>query len=145
MRWIDHAMIYVLIAGSYTPACLLIAPKPWGTITITVIWLAALAGIVVKLSPLRRMRRLGGAWYVLMGWAAILILPVLVPRMTPAMLALLGVGGVLYSAGALVLYQRRPNPHVELFGYHEVWHAFVVVASLCHFAMHWIMVTTPSA
>ncbi len=141
MRWIDHAMIYVLIAGSYTPICVLVAPKPWGPIAITLIWLAALAGMVVKLTPLRRFSKLGSAWYLVMGWAAVLILPVLVPRMTGRALVLLIGGGLCYTIGAMVVRFRWPIPSAERFGYHEVWHVFVVAGCACHYAMSWLTVT----
>jgi hemolysin III len=141
MRWLDHSMIYTLIAGSYTPLCLLIAPTLWGVLALALIWTAALAGVVVKSTVLRKVNRLGMAWYLIMGWAAVLILPVLLPRMSAAAIWLLASGGLLYTAGALVVYLRRPNPSVELFGYHEVWHTFVTAAGVCHYAMQWLIVS----
>jgi hemolysin III len=141
MRWIDHAMIYVLIAGSYTPICVLVAPKPWGPIAISLIWIAALSGMLVKLTSLRRFSKLGSAWYLVMGWAAVLILPILVPRMSTSALALLVGGGLCYTIGAMVVRFRWPIPSVELFGYHEVWHVFVVAGCACHYAMQWLTIT----
>lgn len=141
MRWLDHSMIYVLIAGSYTPLCVLVAPRPWGALALGLIWIAAIAGVIVKSTALRRVHRLGMAWYLLMGWAAVLILPFLLPRMSPAASWLLASGGVLYTAGALVVYLQWPNPSDEFFGYHEVWHTFVAAASVCHFAMQWLVVS----
>jgi hemolysin III len=141
MRWLDHSMIYVLIAGSYTPLCLLIAPKLWGVLALTMIWTAALAGVIVKSTVLRKRNRLGMAWYLIMGWAALLILPVLLPRMSATAIWLLASGGMLYTAGAVVVYFRRPNPSETLFGYHEVWHTFVTAAGACHYAMQWLIVS----
>jgi hemolysin III len=142
MRWVDHAMIYVLIAGSYTPICLLVAPKPWGVVAIIAIWFAAAAGVVVKVTKLRKVNKLGMAWYLVMGWAALLILPLLVGRMSTTALVLLGGGGLLYTLGAVVVVLKRPNPSKRLFGYHEVWHSFVVAASVCHYAMQWLTVSS---
>jgi hemolysin III len=142
MRWVDHSMIYVLIAGSYTPICLLVAPKPWGLIAIIAIWVAAFAGVIVKVTKLRKVNKLGMAWYLVMGWAALLILPMLVTRMSTTALTLLAGGGVLYTLGAVVVLLRRPNPSKKLFGYHEVWHTFVVAASVCHYAMQWLTVSS---
>jgi hemolysin III len=141
MRWLDHSMIYTLIAGSYTPLCLLVAPMRWGVLALTLIWAAALAGVIVKSTALRNVNRLGMAWYLIMGWAALLLLPVLLPRMSTTAIWLLASGGLLYTAGALVVYVRRPNPSEELFGYHEVWHTFVTAAGLCHYAMQWLIVS----
>jgi hemolysin III len=141
MRWLDHSMIYALIAGSYTPLCLLIAPTLWGVVALTMIWTAALAGVIVKSTVLRKVNRLGMAWYLIMGWAALFILPVLLPRMSATAIWLLASGGLLYTAGALVVYLRRPNPSEELFGYHEVWHTFVTAAGVCHYAMQWLIVS----
>jgi hemolysin III len=141
MRWLDHSMIYTLIAGSYTPLCLLVAPMRWGVLALTLIWTAAVAGVIVKSTALRYVNRLGMAWYLIMGWAALLLLPVLLPRMSTTAIWLLASGGLLYTAGALVVYLRRPNPSEELFGYHEVWHTFVTAAGLCHYAMQWLIVS----
>jgi hemolysin III len=141
MRWLDHSMIYTLIAGSYTPLCLLVAPKLWGTLALMLIWTAAAAGVIVKSTVLRKVNRLGMAWYLIMGWAALLILPVLLPRMSATTIWLLAAGGVLYTAGAVVVYLQRPNPSAELFGYHEVWHTFVTAAGVCHYVMQWLVVS----
>ena len=142
MRWLDHAMIYVLIAGSYTPMLVLVAPKPWGVVALWAVWAAAALGVLVKCTRLRVFRRLAGAWYVVMGWACVLALPMLVPRLAPKAVALLAGGGVLYTLGAVVLYLRRPDPRPTVFGYHEIWHTFVVAASACHFALSWMLVRT---
>jgi hemolysin III len=137
MRWLDHAMIYVLIAGSYTPVCWAVLSTNWRTAMLTGIWFAALTGIVIKMSPLKRFRRVGGGLYFVMGWLALLVLPQLLHGLTgPARVLLIG-GGVFYMFGAILLRLQRPNPSAS-FGYHEVWHAFVVAAGMCHFAMNWL-------
>jgi hemolysin III len=141
MRWLDHAMIYFFIAGSYTPICLIVAPSPWGAIALAVIWAAAVLGAAIKFSALRSKPGVGMALYLIMGWAAVLILPLLVSRMSAVSLALLITGGLLYTAGTIVVYRRSPNPSEKLFGYHEVWHSFVAAASICHFAMQWLILS----
>jgi hemolysin III len=141
MRWLDHSMIYVFIAGSYTPICLLIAPSPWGAIALGVIWTAAVLGAGIKFTTLRSKPGVGMALYLLMGWAAVLILPLLVSRMSRTSLTLLIAGGLLYTGGTVVVYRKAPNPIAKLFGYHEVWHSFVAAASVCHFAMQWLILS----
>jgi hemolysin III len=141
MRWLDHAMIYVLIAGSYTPVCWVALPRSWSIPLLSTIWTAALVGIVIKLSPLRKYRRVGGALYFAMGWAAIIAIPQLFHALSMLSSVLLVVGGVLYTTGSIVLRVQRPNPS-QHFGYHEVWHTFVFAAGVCHFAMNWITVAS---
>ena len=141
MRQLDHSMIFVLIAGTYTPICVQVAPKPWGAITIVAIWGAALSGVVVKWKSLHDDTDRGTGWYIVLGWASVLILPAVVPNMSATEVSLLAAGGVLYTLGTLVLYFRKPNPSDALFAYHEVWHTFVVAASMVHYAMHWLIVS----
>lgn len=137
MRWLDHAMIYVLIAGSYTPVCWIALPRSWSVPVLAVVWTAALGGVVMKLTSLKRFRRLGGTLYVALGWFSVIALPKLIAGLSVPAIVLLLAGGAAYMVGATLLWLRRPNPHRD-FGYHEVWHAFVVVAAACHFGMTWI-------
>lgn len=137
MRWLDHSMIYVLIAGSYTPVCWVALPRRWSIPLLAVVWTAALGGVLLKVTKLRRFRRLGGALYVTMGWVSVLVLPKLFESLQLWAAGLLITGGALYTVGAVTLWLRKPNPSPH-FGYHEVWHSFVVVAGACHFAMTWL-------
>ena len=137
MRWLDHSMIYVLIAGSYTPVCWVALPRRWSVPILATVWTLAAGGIVLKLTALRRFRRVGGSLYLVMGWVSILVLPKLFEALRPAAAAFLMAGGLLYTVGAVILWVRRPNP-AAAFGYHEVWHTFVVAAGGCHFAMMWL-------
>lgn len=139
MRWLDHSMIYVLIAGSYTPVCWLALERRWSIAILSVVWMGALGGIVLKMTKLRRFRRVGGALYLAIGWFAVIALPKLLPALQPTARLYLVAGGFLYMFGAVLLWLRRPNPSID-FGYHEVWHGFVVIAAACHFAMTWITV-----
>lgn len=138
-RRADHSMIYVLIAGTYTPICLIVLPAIWGIPMLVVIWVAALAGIIMKMVRLGADKNGdggGGSWlYIVMGWAAVISLPVLVTHLDGIQLALLATGGLLYTLGAVVLGRHRPDPIPEKFGYHEVWHAMTIAAGACHFAL----------
>jgi hemolysin III len=98
-------------------------------------WAGAALGVLVTVLRLERWHRLGFALYIVLGWLAVVALPRLVDALTGPQLALLVTGGLLYTVGAVTLASRRPDPRPEVFGYHEVWHTFVVAASSCHFAL----------
>ncbi len=133
MRRLDHAMIYLLIAGTYTPICLVALPLPWGIPVLAVVWTGAITGFVLKLAAFNQMKWLGYALYPILGWAAVVAMPVMATHMTGVELALIVAGGVVYSFGLPVLMTRRPDPWPQTFGYHEVWHACTVIAGACHF------------
>jgi hemolysin III len=135
-RRADHSMIYVLIAGTYTPLCLIALPRMWGIPMLVVAWVLALAGIIMKMVWLGVGEKSAGSWlYIVMGWGAVLTLPVLVTSLNAVQLALLGIGGVLYTVGAVILGTKRPDPVPLHFGYHEVWHSLTIAAGACHFAL----------
>lgn len=133
MRRLDHSMIFVLIAGTYTPFCLLVIGGGWGLGLLVLIWAGAAAGIILKLVALEKLRRLGAALYLVLGWLALLALPLLIRGLTALELSLVVAGGVLYTLGAVVLLRRRPNPSPAVFGYHEIWHALGVAAGGLHY------------
>jgi hemolysin III len=135
----DHAMIYVLIAGSYTPFALLALDRTWGVTVLGVVWAVAVGGIGVVILR-HRIRVVGITLYLTLGWLGVVTLPWLAGRLGIAKLALLLVGGVLYTVGAVVLDRQRPDPSPAVFGYHEVWHAFTVAAGLCHYILIWLLV-----
>lgn len=134
LRRLDHSSIYLLIAGSYTPLCLLALPGWWGFSLLAAIWIAAIVGVVLKLTRFDRAHTVGFVLYLAMGWAAVAAAPALVTSLDVSTLVLLAVGGVVYSVGAAVLGTRFPNPLPRVFGYHEVWHVMVVVAVALHWA-----------
>ena len=110
-RRADHSMIYVLIAGTYTPLCLIALPRIWGIPMLVVAWVTALAGVILKMVRLGVGDKSSGSWlYIVMGWGAVITLPVLVTSLDVAQLVLLGVGGVLYTVGAVILGRKRPDP-----------------------------------
>ncbi|MDP9019971.1 MAG: hemolysin III family protein [Actinomycetota bacterium] len=134
MRRLDHSMIFVLIAGTYTPVCLLVLDGALRTVTLSVVWAAALAGVALKVFRHEAVLT-GNSLYLVMGWSVVLILPQLARRLETVPLALLVAGGLLYTVGVVVLSRHRPDPFPTVFGYHEIWHALVVVASVCHYVM----------
>jgi hemolysin III len=135
MKHLDHSMIFVFIAGSYTPVTLLALRPAWGITFLVLAWSGAAVGVLVTVLRLERWHALGFAMYLVLGWLAIVATPQLVQSLSSPELALLVGGGVLYTVGAVVLARKRPDPHPAVFGYHEVWHAFVVGANACHFAL----------
>lgn len=135
-RRADHSMIFVLIAGSYTPFCLLVLPRVWGIPMLVVMWVTALAGIIMKMVRVTAAGGKSGSWlYVVMGWAAMITLPQLMSNLGFWRMALLIGGGLLYTVGAIILGKRWLNLSPTVFGYHEVWHAMTVGAGACHFAL----------
>lgn len=133
MRRLDHSMIFVLIAGTYTPVSLLVLRGPWAIALLGVVWAGAVTGVLLKQLGLERTRKITGTMYIVLGWAAVIAAPWLVTRMSAAVLSLIVAGGLLYTLGAIVFARKRPDPSPAVFGYHEVWHVAVVAASLCHY------------
>jgi len=134
MRRLDHSAIFLLIAGTYTPLCLLLGGHS-GTALLVVVWGAAALGLARAIFWPRAPRWLAAALYVLMGWAVLPVLPALHVVLGWGALALLGAGGLLYTVGAVIYAARRPDPFPRVFGYHEVFHALVVAAAACHLAV----------
>lgn len=134
MKRLDHSMIFVLIAGTYTPFCLLVVGGAWGGALLALVWTGALAGVVLKLVNPERRKALTAAMYVALGWLAIFAAPRVVRTLGVPELALLVTGGLLYTLGAIVLLRRQPDPSPRVFGYHEIWHAMGIAAGLCHYA-----------
>lgn len=141
MRRLDHSMIYVFIAGTYTPIALLALRPPWAGVLLVLAWTGALVGVLVTVLRFERWSRIGFALYLVLGWLVIVAAPELVRALTATQLLLVAIGGVLYTVGAVVLGRKRPDPSPTWFGYHEVWHAMVVGASACHFAVVALLVT----
>jgi len=132
MRQLDHAMVYVLIAGTYTPVCLLALPRNIGVPFLIAIWLAAGLGITLKITW--RAHKTSGAMYLVIGWAALIILPWSYHMAGFTSLLLFALGGIVYTVGAILFYLQRPQLKPLVFGFHEVWHVFTVVAVALQFA-----------
>lgn len=135
MRRLDHSMIFVLIAGTYTPLCILILDPPLSWVLLSVVWCVALAGIVLKMVRIDGFTALGGTLYVTLGWVAVVLAPQLVRGLGGLLVGLVLAGGILYTTGAIVLARRRPDPAPATFGYHEIFHSFVIGGSACHYAV----------
>jgi hemolysin III len=141
MRRLDHTMIFVLIAGTYTPFGLLVLSGTLGVVILVAVWSAALAGAVFKLVWIDAPGWLGAATYVAIGWIALVALPELLDRLGVAAFAALALGGVLYSVGAVIYAHQRPDPVPTVFGYHEVFHLLVILAAALQYAViaFWIL------
>lgn len=130
----DHSMIYVLIAGSFTPVALLLVDDPWRWVALALMWGGATTGVVLKLVAMERFERLGATLYIALGWAGLMALPALWQR--PGTLALVVTGGALYTGGAILFFMQRPRLAPGWFGYHELWHAFGVAAGVVFFVVN---------
>jgi hemolysin III len=133
MKRLDHSMIFVLIAGTYTPLCLLALSGAWSVAILATVWAGAITGIVLKQVRIDGLKRLSGFLYIALGWASIVALPQLFHSLSTASFALVVAGGLLYTLGAIVFATKRPDPNPAVFGYHEIWHVFTTSAGLCHY------------
>jgi hemolysin III len=135
MRRLDHTMIFVLIAGSYTPFALLVLDGPLATAILIVVWAGALAGAFMKLVWIDAPKWLVALTYVLLGWVAVAAFPHLLDELGVTPTTMVGAGGLLYTLGALVYALQRPNPAPAVFGYHEVFHLLVIAAAALQYAV----------
>jgi hemolysin III len=130
MRRLDHSAIFLLIAGTYTPFCVLVLSQPLGAIVLAVVWGGAFAAGVINFAWIDAPKWATAAVGVALGWVSVVALP----QMPGVEAILLAIGGVLYTAGALAYALKRPNPFPRVFGYHEVFHVLVVAAAATQFA-----------
>jgi hemolysin III len=128
MRRLDHAMIYGLIAGTYTPFGLLVLHGSWRIVVLAIVWSGAAAAVVLKLAWVQAPKWLAAVIGVALGWVGVLVAPQLVHKIGVSGFGLLLAGGVAYTVGAIVYALRRPDPLPALFGYHEIFHALVIAA-----------------
>jgi hemolysin III len=142
LRRLDHSLIFMLIAGTYTPVCLLALPRRWGIPLLVVVWAGAACGVTLK--NVRGVEAANGL-YLVLGWAALVASPAVIRHLSTTALALMITGGLAYTIGAVVLFRKRPDPWPTHFGYHEIWHACTVAASGCHFAMIFLLVAATKA
>jgi hemolysin III len=130
---LDHAMIFVLIAGTYTPFCLFAGSPAWGISLLAVVWSLAGAGVTLKIAWPNSPRWLSVALYLAVGWLGVVAATKLADWYAILPLLVVALGGVLYSIGGVVYGLRRPDPFPRVFGYHEVFHVLVIAASALHF------------
>jgi hemolysin III len=134
-RRLDHSTIFIFIAGTYTPVSALSLDSGLATVVLIAVWIGALAGVGVTIFWLHAPRWVTAACYVAVGWIAVVALPALWSALGPGEFALLAGGGILYTVGAVVYAKKRPDPVPAVFGYHEVFHALVIAAVICHYVL----------
>lgn len=133
LRKLDHSAIYLLIAGSYTPICLHFFSGFWRWGMVAVIWSLAVIGVIVKLFVIRAPRWLTAGVYLVMGWLSVMAIQEIVAKMPAPALVWLALGGLFYTVGAVIYIRKWPDFAPGVFGFHEVWHIFVILGALCHF------------
>ena len=140
MMRFDHSIIFVFIAGTYTPFAVLAMPPDVGTKVLAIVWTGAAAGVALKMFWPSAPRWVGVPLYLLLGYVAVLFTEVLLHGAGVAVVALLVAGAVLYNIGAILYGTQWPNPWPSTFGHHEFFHAFTAAAAVCHFAAIWLVV-----
>ncbi len=135
MRRLDHSMIFVLIAGTYTPFAAVVLDGTLATVILVVVWAGAAAGIVLKLVWIDAPKWLIAVIYVALGWVAVAAFPDMLDQLGITPTLMVAAGGLLYTAGAVVYALRRPDPSPEVFGYHEIFHALVIAAAALQYAV----------
>src|SRR3954454_19211087 len=133
LRRIDHSTIFVFIAASYTPMGLLVLSGTTKWIVLITVWAGALCGVALSVAWITAPRALCAACYVALGWVAVVAFPQMAASLPVAPMVLIVTGGVLYTAGAVVFALGRPNPWPRTFGFHEIFHVFVILAAVAHF------------
>jgi hemolysin III len=139
MKRLDHSMIFLFIAGTYTPFSLLAMDRSTGYVVLAVVWGGALAGVALKLLWPHAPRWLGVPIYLAVGWVAVFVLPQILHHAGVAALVLMLAGGLLYSIGAVFYATRWPNPWPSTWGHHEFFHAATVLAAACHYIAIWFV------
>jgi hemolysin III len=135
LRKIDHSAIYILIAGTYTPICVHFFSGFWRWGPLVIIWTMAVAGVIVKLFVIREPRWARAGVYLVMGWLSIFAIPEILRSMPVGAIAWLVLGGVLYTLGAVIYVVKKPDPWPGVFGFHEIWHIFIIFACLAHYIL----------
>jgi hemolysin III len=141
LQRIDHSMIFVLIAGTYTPICVHVLDGTLGAVLLALVWTGALTAVVLELRPTRMSRGLLVVLSIALGWLALPAAPAVVDRLGWLATALIGLGGVLYTVGAVIYARRRPDPLPAVFGYHEVFHTLTIAGAALHYAVvaFWVL------
>jgi len=135
LRKIDHMMITIFIAGCYTPICLIALKESFGVPLLIAIWIIALLGAIKDLYWTNAPRWVRVGLYLVMGWLAVIALPQLITVLPSGAISLIVAEGIIYTLGAVIYATKWPNPVPEVFGFHEIWHLFVMAGSACHFLL----------
>lgn len=133
LRKLDHSMIYVLIAGTYTPICLIVLDGGWRWGLFTSIWGLTAVGILLKLVWFNAPRWLSTVFYLFMGWLSVIIFPMLFEILPLGFMIWIAIGGLAYTLGAIIYGLKKPDPIPNVFGHHEIWHLFVMAGTFAHF------------
>ncbi len=141
LQRMDHCAIYVMIAGSYTPIALLALPSPTQQIVLAIQWGLALIGVVVAATREKTPTPLRLTLYLVMGWMIVALIPQLRAGMPVSGIAWMVAGGVSYTVGAVVYASKKPTLWPGKFGFHELWHVFVLGGAICHFVVMTILST----
>jgi hemolysin III len=141
LRKLDHANIYLFIAGSYTPFAVAMPDQRTGTTILVLVWSIALLGLVLPIAWLHAPRWVTAGSYIALGWVALFYLPAIYSAFGAATVVLLALGGVLYTIGGVIYARKRPNPHPGWFGFHELFHSFTIAAYLVQFVAVALVVT----
>jgi hemolysin III len=140
MKRLDHSMIFVFIAGTYTPIAALTLPRDSAIAVLIAVWTGALFGVALQITWPGAPRWLSAPCYIALGWVAAFVMPDLLHNAGVATLVLIAAGGVIYTLGAIVYATKRPNPWPGTFGFHEVFHTCTLVAAVCHYIAIWLAV-----
>lgn len=135
LRRVDHSMIYVLIAGTYTPICLIALKGKIGTFLFLSIWFLALIGILLKIVWFDAPRWLYTGFYILLGWISIFVIVPIIKAVSLGGFMWLLAGGLFYTIGGVIYATKRPKINLKLFGFHEIFHIFIMLGSLCHYIL----------
>jgi hemolysin III len=135
LRRLDHSMIFVLIAGTYTPIAGTVLEGSLRTAVLSIVWIGALLGVILTVAWIDAPKWAAALPYVALGWVAVVAVPQLIDGLGVAGMSLLALGGALYTVGAVVYARKRPDPVPMVFGYHEVFHALVIAAAAAHYAV----------
>ena len=133
LKKIDHMMIYILIAGTYTPICFIALRGPWGWSLFGVVWGLAIIGIVFKVYWIHAPRWISTLIYLFMGWMCVVAAYPMSQALPTGALVWLAIGGLSYTVGAVVYALKKPDPYPNVFGFHEIWHLFVMGGTFSHF------------
>ncbi len=145
LRKLDHTSIYLLIAGTYTPICLHFFTGFWQWGIVTIIWTLAAVGIAVKLFMMNAPRWVSAGTYLLMGWLCLIAVQEMLSVMPVGALVWLALGGIAFTIGAVIYVTKKPDFFPGTFGFHEVWHIFVILGCLCHFILIAAFVAMPAS
>jgi hemolysin III len=140
MKRLDHSMIFVFIAGTYTPIAVLTLPRSSATAVLIAVWTGAIFGVLLQSVWPSAPAWLSVPCYIALGWVAVFVMPQLLHNAGVAALVLIAAGGILYTVGGIVYGLKRPNPLPEVFGFHEVFHLCTIIAAVCHYVAIWLAV-----